>query len=157
MAKIHTHDLGGIGLIVGRGATPHKAKLNAIEGAIDALRSYYPPEAITWRGRTRFIHYAPGSGVTVAYLSDDGLIGSSISYGHDSWETVEQRVRLDLAQLGASGNEIRTGQPPTIIARYPSLHDEWRAWARWQKAYRTAITKGLGKEEARSIANKACH
>ena len=157
MTKIHTHEFGG--RIVGRGNTAHRAKLNAIEGARQALEEFTYPEAVTWRGRTRFIHYIPGDGLAVAYLSDDGSIGSSCSYSHSDWASVIGGVRLDLAQIGATDDEIENWEQaiPAILRPYSALVSQWQKWAQFQRTYRQAVANGLNDMEAHHAATHCIH
>jgi hypothetical protein len=153
MAKTYTHEFGRI---VGRGNTAHRAKLNAIEGARKALDEFTYPEAVTWRGRTRFIHSIPGDGLAVAYLSEDGSIGSRVSYGHSDWASVIGGVRLDLAQLGATHAEIDDeSHIPAMLRPYQALVLQWQSWAKWQRIYRSSRADGCDEECARQIASQA--
>ena len=156
MGKTFTHDFAGDGRIIGHGKTAHQAKLNAIDEARDAIRGFIYPEAVTWRGRTRFIHHVPFDGIAVAYLGEDGSIGSRVCYGHNDWASVIAGVRLDLAQLGATDEEIEHPErTPAILHRSPAMIPQWETWARWQSAYRHARSMGRDDEAARREANFA--
>ena len=154
MTKVFTHDFAGDGRIIGHGKTAHQAKLNAIDKARDAIRGFTYPEAVSWRGRTRFIHHIPHDGIAVAYLGDDGSIGSHVSYSHNDWAAVVANVRLDLAQLGATDDEIEHPErTPAILHRSPAMIPQWETWARWQSAYRHARSMGHDDESARKEAD----
>ncbi len=136
----------------GEGPTVTKAKLDAGAKIEAALKGYYTPKIVSWRGYAILVYREPSGWHNRIIVSPEDGIRSGPVYGSNTFgdkEDAIKQVQEHLADIGWTPEDGET--PPPFLKARDSIA-EYVYKAKFRRRYAEGRARGMNDNDAHSFA-----